>query len=42
MFDYDLGRLFGMLQSKRFDRVATRFTDHDGRFGVKLFVWRGY
>lgn len=42
VFDYDLGRLFGMLQSKRFDRVATRFTDQDGRLGVKLFFWRGY
>lgn len=41
-FDYDLGRLFAMLQTKRFDRVATRFTDTDGHLGAKLFFWRGY
>jgi len=41
-FEYDLGKLFAMLQSKRFDRVATRFTDIDGHLGAKLFFWRGY
>ena len=41
-FEYDLGKLFAMLQAKRFDRVATRFTDADGHLGAKLFFWRGY
>ena len=41
-FEYDLGKLFAMLQAKRFDRVATRFTDTDGHLGAKLFFWRGY
>lgn len=40
--DYDLNRVIGMLQSKRFDRVATRFTVQDGHSGVKVFFWRGY
>ncbi|HEY9228467.1 MAG TPA: class I SAM-dependent methyltransferase [Gemmatimonadaceae bacterium] len=42
MYEYDLGRLFGMLQANRFDRVATRFTEHEGWFGAKVFFWRGY
>jgi SAM-dependent methyltransferase len=41
-FEYDLGKLFAMLQGKRFDRVATRFTETDGHLGAKLFFWRGY
>ena len=41
-FEYDLGKLFAMLHGKRFDRVATRFTDTEGRPGAKLFFWRGY
>ena len=41
-FEYDLGKLFAMLHGKRFDRVATRFTETDGHPGAKLFFWRGY
>jgi SAM-dependent methyltransferase len=40
--EYDLNRVLAMLHAKRFDRVAARFTDLDGRPGLKVFFWRGY
>lgn len=40
--EYDLNRVLAILHARRFDRVAVRFTDIDGRAGVKVFFWRGY
>jgi cyclopropane fatty-acyl-phospholipid synthase-like methyltransferase len=40
--EYDLNRILATLHARRFDRVAMRFTDAEGRQGVKVFFWRGY
>lgn len=36
MFEYDLGRLFGMLEARGFDRVGVRLTNHGGWLGAML------
>jgi protein-L-isoaspartate O-methyltransferase len=40
--EYDLNRVLALLHARRFDRVAARFTDVEGRPGIKVFFWRGY
>jgi SAM-dependent methyltransferase len=40
--EYDMNRVLALLHAKRFDRVAARFTDIEGRRGLKVFFWRGY